>query len=86
MDAKRKLDQEPLTAKLSSNSGSFNTKSSRSLQDEAELFRQLQQEAEILEKQARECPVPKPTGWIGRVLGFEGQQQHSQIEEQSTKP
>ena len=46
---------------------------SRSLQDEAELFRQLQLEAELLEKQARECPVPKPKGFVGRMLGFDTQ-------------
>ena len=44
----------------------------RDLQDEALLFRQLQQEAEALDKQARECPVPKPTGWIGKMMGFNG--------------
>ena len=46
-------------------------KHSRTLQDEAELFRQLQAEAELLDKQARECPVPKPKGWIGQMLGFQ---------------
>jgi cytochrome c oxidase assembly factor 2 len=45
---------------------------SRTMEDEAALFQQLKEEAELLEKQARECPVPKPSGWVGRVLGFEG--------------
>ena len=44
---------------------------SRDMEEEAVLFQQLKEEAELLEKQARECPVPKPTGWIGRALGFE---------------
>ena len=43
----------------------------RDLEDEATLFQQLKAEADILEKEARECPVPKPTGWFGRTLGFE---------------
>jgi hypothetical protein len=49
------------------------SKSSRSLQDEAELFKMLQKEAETVEKEARECPVPKPRGFVGRILGFEEQ-------------
>lgn len=46
----------------------------KNLEEEAALFRELQREAEILEKadrEARECPVPKPTGMLGRLLGFE---------------
>lgn len=43
----------------------------RNLQDEALLFQQLQKEAEALDKHARECPVPKPTGWIGKMMGFD---------------
>ncbi|RMZ87177.1 hypothetical protein DV736_g5606, partial [Chaetothyriales sp. CBS 134916] len=38
---------------------------------EAALFRQLQHEAAVLDKQAHECPLPKPTGWLGHILGFE---------------
>lgn len=41
------------------------------LGDEAALFRQFQEEAKILEKEARECPVPKPGGVLGRLLGFQ---------------
>jgi cytochrome c oxidase assembly factor 2 len=41
------------------------------LGDEAALFRQFQEEAQILEKEARECPVPKPGGILGRLLGFQ---------------
>lgn len=46
---------------------------SKPLDEEAALFRALAAEAEVLEhqaKQARECPVPKPSGWVGRMLGF----------------
>ena len=45
--------------------------------EETLLFRELAAEAEILERQARsarECPVPKPSGWVGRVLGFDGKE------------
>jgi cytochrome c oxidase assembly factor 2 len=41
------------------------------LEDEAALFRQFQGEAQMLEKEARECPVPKPGGVLGRLLGFQ---------------
>ena len=51
--------------------GPQQTNGLRSLQEEAELFRQLEQEAKLLEKNKRECPVPKPTGVIGRLFGFQ---------------
>lgn len=41
------------------------------MSEEAALFAELQREADALEKEARECPVPKPRGLIGRILGFE---------------
>ncbi|RMZ84671.1 hypothetical protein DV737_g970, partial [Chaetothyriales sp. CBS 132003] len=41
------------------------------INDEAALFRQLQHEAAVLDKQAHECPMPKPTGWLGQILGFD---------------
>lgn len=43
------------------------------LEDEAKIFRQLQAESAVLdaENARRPCPVPKPTGAIGRLLGFE---------------
>jgi cytochrome c oxidase assembly factor 2 len=56
---------------------------SKSLQEEAQVFKMLQQEAETLEKEARECPVPKPRGFVGRILGFQEQKQ-SMVE--TTKP
>ena len=58
----------------SSDARNTDVKQSRTLQEEAELFRQLQHEVELVEKQARECPVPKPKGWIGRMLGFRKQE------------
>ena len=41
------------------------------LESEASLFRQLEEEAKKLEKSARECPVPKPSGILGHLLGFQ---------------
>jgi hypothetical protein len=60
-------------AQNSKQSSTPQSKSSRSLHDEAELFKMLQKEAETVEKEARECPVPKPRGFVGRILGFEEQ-------------
>lgn len=31
-----------------------------------------EEEKAMMRKKAHECPVPKPPGIIGRVLGFEG--------------
>lgn len=42
----------------------------KAMSEEAALFAELQREADALEKEARECPVPKPRGFIGRFLGF----------------
>ena len=39
-------------------------------QELASLFRALEAEAAALDAARRECPVPKPTGWIGDKLGF----------------
>lgn len=43
------------------------------MEAEAKIFQQLQAESEALdaENAKRPCPVPKPTGVIGRLLGFE---------------
>jgi hypothetical protein len=42
-----------------------------SMEAEAAALKMLQEEARKFEKEARVCPIPKPSGWIGRVLGFE---------------
>lgn len=56
----------------------------KDISEEAALFQELQREAEALEKEARECPVPKPRGVLGRLLGFEVQE-HEQEQEAVTK-
>ncbi|KAE8348678.1 hypothetical protein BDV28DRAFT_142976 [Aspergillus coremiiformis] len=38
--------------------------------DEVSTFLQLEEEAEQLAKAGRECPVPKPGGVLGQLLGF----------------
>jgi len=53
----------------------------RNLQEEAELFKQLEAEAKVVRKESHECPVPKPTGLVGRFLGFENGQKSSKPEE-----
>ncbi|KAL2829963.1 hypothetical protein BDW59DRAFT_141538 [Aspergillus cavernicola] len=42
----------------------------RATEDEVSTFLQLEEEAERLSNPGRECPVPKPTGVIGQLLGF----------------
>lgn len=34
------------------------------------LFREMKKEADKLKREGRECPVPKPRGKIGELLGF----------------
>lgn len=41
-----------------------------SLTQEQAMFFQLQEESRALKKEQRECPVPKPKGIIGEMLGF----------------
>ncbi|KAB8235090.1 uncharacterized protein BDW43DRAFT_270852 [Aspergillus alliaceus] len=38
--------------------------------DEVSTFLQLEEEAAQLAKAGRECPVPKPRGVLGELLGF----------------
>ncbi|EFR03195.1 hypothetical protein MGYG_06193 [Nannizzia gypsea CBS 118893] len=40
------------------------------LREQAAQFRYMEAEAKELEKTARECPVPKPKGILGQLLGF----------------
>src|SRR5699024_11704100 len=54
-------------------------RASAAADEEVLAFMQLQQEANRLEHTRRECPVPKPRGKLGELLGFknyeDGQQQ-----------
>jgi len=34
------------------------------------LFREMEEEEEAMERERRACPVPKPSGKIGELLGF----------------
>jgi cytochrome c oxidase assembly factor 2 len=38
--------------------------------EEVSTFLQLEKEAETMAKVGRECPVPKPGGIVGQILGF----------------
>ncbi|EEP80411.1 predicted protein [Uncinocarpus reesii 1704] len=44
---------------------------SRQLDDAAAEFRHMDEEAKRLRKVGRECPVPKPKGIVGQMLGFD---------------
>lgn len=41
-----------------------------STDEEVSTFLQMEAEAESMAKVGRECPVPKPRGIIGELLGF----------------
>ncbi|KAL4931515.1 uncharacterized protein BDV17DRAFT_255861 [Aspergillus undulatus] len=44
--------------------------SSTSAEDEISTFLQLEEESKQFSKTGRECPVPKPTGILGDMLGL----------------
>jgi hypothetical protein len=44
--------------------------------EEVSTFLQMEEEAEKLSHINRECPVPKPKGVIGELLGFRANAQH----------
>jgi cytochrome c oxidase assembly factor 2 len=43
---------------------------SSQVDEELTTFLQMEKEAKALEKTGRECPVPKPRGIMGQILGF----------------
>ncbi|PGH02315.1 hypothetical protein GX51_04756 [Blastomyces parvus] len=45
------------------------------IDDEIAKFRQMEEEARNLANVKRECPVPKPRGVVGELLGFKNQDQ-----------
>lgn len=47
------------------------------LAEEAAEFRHMEEEAKRFEKLNRECPIPKPGGVIGSILGFDNDQARS---------
>jgi cytochrome c oxidase assembly factor 2 len=47
------------------------------------LFRDMKEEASVLEKERRECPIPKPRGKIGALLGFRGDGRRPRSEDES---
>jgi cytochrome c oxidase assembly factor 2 len=49
-----------------------------SVDDEVSTFLQMEEEAETLSHINRECPVPKPKGVLGELLGFRNVQVDTQ--------
>ena len=54
-------------------------------EDQASQFQRMEEEAKRLEKIGRECPVPKPGGIIGQVLGFNADKDREQIWDGASK-
>lgn len=46
--------------------------------EEVSTFLQMEEEAERMAKVGRECPVPKPGGIIGEILGFRNSRNEEQ--------
>ena len=69
------IEDEPVgqgSAKLEGDSKSSKAQKAKqsSIEEEAEVFRKLWEESKILAREGRGCPVPKPNGALGRLLGF----------------
>jgi len=41
------------------------------------LARESQEDEEELRRKSRECPVPKPAGMVGRILGFKQEEERA---------
>ncbi|PKY03607.1 hypothetical protein P168DRAFT_290776 [Aspergillus campestris IBT 28561] len=53
-------------------------------EDDVSTFLQLEEEAKQLSQTGRECPVPKPTGALGELLGFPSRKDTPQGQEERT--
>lgn len=51
-------------------------------EDVRALFREMEEEAAMRERERRECPVPKPGGKIGELLGFGGDGRRRKVEDE----
>lgn len=71
---RRKRRKDPQNALNSSarNEGVKDAASSEDTDEEIMNILRMEQEAELMAEKARECPVPKPKGLIGELLGFKG--------------
>ncbi|KAL1998643.1 hypothetical protein VTN02DRAFT_5814 [Thermoascus thermophilus] len=54
--------------------------------EEVSTFLQMEEEAERMAKVGRECPVPKPGGIIGEILGFRNARNNDEQPEGSRLP
>lgn len=54
--------------------------------EEVSTFLQLEAEAERLASVHRECPVPKPGGMLGEILGFKSRGDVQQLEKRNGVP
>lgn len=70
-DSQLRIEEANLPAPSQAATGSAKPNAKRSMEAEAAALKMLQEEARRFEKEARLCPVPKPSGWVGRILGFE---------------
>lgn len=57
---------------------------SGAVDDDVSTFFEMEEEAQKLTRVTRECPVPKPKGFLGELLGFRNAQGNGQA--QSTQP
>ncbi|KAF9894605.1 hypothetical protein FE257_006493 [Aspergillus nanangensis] len=66
------------TETLNGQGSALRTAPPQATDEEVSTFLQLEQEAERLAQTGRECPVPKPRGVLGEILGFSARKDSTQ--------
>ncbi|EER25025.1 hypothetical protein D8B26_007615 [Coccidioides posadasii str. Silveira] len=63
------------TGKVPESPGELLSEQAHELDDAAAEFRHMDAEARRLTKMGRECPVPKPKGIVGQILGLDARRE-----------
>ncbi|KMU78817.1 hypothetical protein CISG_01857 [Coccidioides immitis RMSCC 3703] len=63
------------TGKVPESPGELLSEQAHELEDAAAEFRHMDAEARRLTKMGRECPVPKPKGIVGQILGLDARRE-----------
>jgi cytochrome c oxidase assembly factor 2 len=67
---RRKKKKDPDAGEEPSAMSGVSSNISQGTDEEASTFLQMEEEAEKMAKIGRTCPVPKPGGIVGELLGF----------------
>ncbi|PGG95856.1 hypothetical protein AJ79_09837 [Helicocarpus griseus UAMH5409] len=71
---RKAVDNESAEGAVTTTAMASESSQQNSLDEEIVRFRQMEEEARLLAEVKRECPVPKPGGVVGQLLGFKNQE------------